>query len=524
MKLTLSFLALPALTAVAAAQTPVSPTQTHLVTFTTSFDPGVSGTAHAQLSGKPGASFVLLGAPHLPGGFAAGSASFVASGVLDQDGRAFLSWPLTDLGAMPAGSALDYLAVMNGAKGPGAGKLGQANRFSNKSTMALGGAAHCQTLDFDFTIGSDEPVAGQTLTEEWADIGLHLSAENNVAGHPDKAIVFDSSNVTGEDTDLATPGYGPGNDEPLGNLLILAEDDVDADLDGLVDDPDDEAGGGFLNFDFDEPVSICSATILDIDEDNPTRILISFADGSPQAVLFVPNGGDNSVQFVGMHYSGVSRLQFAFGGSGAIAQIQFVPCPSVLSFDETMTGQPLYLRTGLVVTDQFEQLLGLTISAVNNTVFPVQHPDKALIFDTAAPTGEDTDLATPGYGLGNGTALGKVLIIAEDDVDADNDGFVDDPDDEMFGGVLRFDFDGPVLFLGGTVVDIDTTEGAIFRLFDANDVEIGTLPVFSLGDNSVQVVNALVPVDGVHAVELHLSGSGALARLRWCPSSAAANW
>jgi hypothetical protein len=523
MKLTQSFLALPLLAAYAAAQTPVSPTKTQLVTFTTSFDPGVSATAHAQLSGAPGASFVLLGAPHQADGFAAGSATFVTSGVLDQDGRALLSWPLTDLQAMPQGTALDYLAVMNGAKGPGGGKMGQANRFSNKSTMALGGPAHCQTLDFDFTIGSDEPVAGQTLTEEWADIGLHVSAENNVPGHPDKAIVFDSSNVSGEDTDLATPGYGPGNDEPLGNLLIVAEDDVDADFDGLVDDPDDEAGGGFLNFDFDEPVSICSAVILDIDEDNPTRILISFADGSPQAVLFVPNAGDNSVQYVGMDYSGVSRLQFAFGGSGAIAQIQFVPCPSVLSFDETMTGIPINLRAGTVMTDQFEELLGLKISAINNTVFPVQHPDKALIFDTGAPTGEDTDLATPGYGFGNDTALGKALIIAEDDVDANGDGFVDDPDDEMFGGVLRFEFDGPVLFLGGTVVDIDSTEGAVFRMFDENDVEIGTLPVFSLGDNSVQVVDPLVPVDGVRALELHLSGSGALARLRWCPSTEAAD-
>jgi hypothetical protein len=513
------------LASIAGAQTqPVSPTQTRLVAFTTSFDPGVEATAHVQLSGAPGASYVLLGAPHQELGFYASHATLVGQGVLDAQGQASHSWPLFDLALLPQGAAFDYLAVMNGGALQGTGKKGQANRFSNKGVMALGSPVHCQVLDFDFTIGPVEPEAGQVLSGDWADIGLHISAENNVAGHPDKAIVFDSSNPTGEDPDLATPGYGPGNDEPLGNLLIVAEDDVDLDLDGFVDDPDDETGGGWLNFDFDEPVTLCSTQILDIDDQGPTRVLVSFADGSPQAVLFVPNGGDNSVQWISLHYTGVSRLQFAFSGSGAIADVRFEPCPSVLSFDETMTGEPINLRAGTVMTDQFVEGLGLSISALNNFDFPSAHPDKALIFDTALPTGGDTDLATPGYGTGNDTALGKVLIIAENDVDADLDGFVDDPDDEAIGGVLRFDFDGPVLFLGGTVVDIDSTEGAYFSLRDENDVEIGTLPVVSMGDNSVQVVEPEGAPVGVRAVELHLSGSGALARLRWCPVTSTSAW
>ena len=510
-------LALPlALVVPAGAQVTVAPDQAPLVTYTISTDPGVSATAYALLTGTPGSAFKLLAAPHQPLGFAGAQASFAGEGVIDAQGEALLSWPLTDLQSMPAGAALDYLAVFDVGTSPSGG-MGKAGRFSNKSVLALGAPVHCQDLDFDFTIGPIEPKAGQLIDEQWSSIGLHVSAENQVPGHPDKAIVFDSSNPTGEDTDLQTPGYGAGNNTPLGKLLIVAEDDVDADNDGFVDDPDDEAGGGRLFFDFDGPVVVCSAKIVDIDDDNPSRITVHFANGDPPAVLSVPQLGDNSVQTVGLFFTGVKRLEFGFGGSGAVANVEFQPCPSVLTLDETMTGKPTSFRPGTVMTDQYLALLGITISAVNNTVFPTAHPDKALVFDTSKPTGEDFDLITPGYGFGNTEALGKVLIIAEDDVDANNDGFVDDPDDEAGGGVLRVDFDGEVEFLGGTVLDIDSVEGAYFSLRDADDMEIAVVTLASLGDNSVQVIDLLQPISGVHAVELHLSGSGALARLRWCP-------
>jgi hypothetical protein len=218
-----------------------------------------------------------------------------------------------------------------------------------------------------------------------------------------------------------------------------------------------------------------------------------------------------------MAFGNVESLQFAFGGSGAVANIEFVPCPSALTLDEGLTGKPTYFRAGEVMTNQLLAGLGIALSAVNNHVFPVAHPDKVLVFDTALPTGEDLDLATPGLGVGNTVALGKVLIIAEDDVDANNDGFVDDPDDEAFGGKLRFDFDADVTFLGGTVIDIDTNEAGYFSLRNAANQEIFVVPLVNLGDNSVQVIDLAHPVPGVRAVELVLSGSGAIGRLRWCP-------
>ena len=130
------------------------------------------------------------------------------------------------------------------------------------------------------------------------------------------------------------------------------------------------------------------------------------------------------------------RMEVEFGGSGAIAEVLVAPCPLVLTFEEETFGKPLDLLPGTWITDQFADL-GINISAANDNPM---HPNKAILFDTINPTGEDDDLITPGPGLNNDTPLGKVLIIAEDDVDADNDGYVDDPDDEAGGGRITFDF------------------------------------------------------------------------------------
>ncbi len=81
----------------------------------------------------------------------------------------------------------------------------------------------------------------------------------NTGDGPNSLIIFDSSNPTGEDWDLGTPnqdfggpgiGYGGKEEQPgenfksYGHLLIVAENIIDNNQDGLVDNPDDEEGGG----------------------------------------------------------------------------------------------------------------------------------------------------------------------------------------------------------------------------------------------------------------------------------------
>ncbi|MBM3320212.1 MAG: hypothetical protein FJY73_05985 [Candidatus Eisenbacteria bacterium] len=147
---------------------------------------------------------------------------------------------------------------------------------------------------------------------------------------------------------------------------------------------------------------------------------------------------------------------------------------------------------------------GITLGVVNNG----GGPHSLIIFNSSAPTGGDSDLGTPnvdfggpGIGAGGGAGMpgenrvpyGNLLIIAEDIVDvAPADGLVDDPDDEMGGGIITIDFHGPVLAERIVLVDIDEQESVAIRLFDGVNLvaEANALP---LGDNSVQVISAPEP-------------------------------
>ena len=370
-----------------------------------------------------------------------------------------------------------------------------------------------ERLDADYGFGGVALKAGEIVLEQWAPMGLHLSADNKAAGHPDTLIVFDSAAPTGDDGDLATPGYGAGNDVAQGKLLIVAENAVDADADGLVDVPDDELAGGVVRFDFDMPVTITGIGLVDVDEAGGELRFLSGAVTTK--TIPVPLLGDNSFQAIGFSAENVTRFEVDLAGSGGIAFVDLLPCASIVGFDETTTGVPLDLPAGVELTTQFAAQ-GIVISAVNHAP---GHPDRAILFDTSAPTGEDPDLATPGYGPGNDVAQRKVLILAEDDVDLDLDGLVDDPDDEMKGGVITFEIGYDALFVSATVLDVDAGETSFFEVYDASDALIAVVPLAALGDNSSQTVTP--GLYGARRIELHLSGSGALAELRTCPTEIA---
>src|SRR5436190_16557817 len=73
--------------------------------------------------------------------------------------------------------------------------------------------------------------------------GITISADNFRAGGPDMAIVFDSRRTNTADPDLQAP-FVAGNLAPgtttVGNMLIIAENSIEANHDGLIDSPDDE--------------------------------------------------------------------------------------------------------------------------------------------------------------------------------------------------------------------------------------------------------------------------------------------
>ncbi|MCB0115273.1 MAG: Ig-like domain-containing protein, partial [Caldilineaceae bacterium] len=198
-----------------------------------------------------------------------------------------------------------------------------------------------------------------------------------------------------------------------------------------------------------------------------------------------------------------------------VGPAEFCMGPSPITF----AGLP----AGLIVNDQVN---GVSIRAENDRS---GHPDLAVIFDSSNPTGGDVDLGTPnedfgGPGIGDGgrsgqegennAALGNLLIIAENDVDANNDGLIDDPDDEAAGGRLYFQFNSPQDITSIYVVDVESG-GGVVRAFDEDGSLITSVNIASVGDNGVQEV--FLDVEGAHWLEVEFATSGGVYGL--CPTS-----
>lgn len=465
---------------------------------------GTSLTAFAELEGPAGADFQLFVSPQHEGAFDPQSAKLVAQGVLDAWGHATVAHAISHPAQAVAAGSVPVRAVISDG-------VGRREQFDD--AFYFGIAANCLELDFDHAPGGVSPTAGRIIDDEWSDMGMTVSATNANGEHPDLAVIFDSANPTGADADLATPGVGPGNDTALGKLLVIPEAGMD-DGGGFLDaPPDDEAFGGTIRFDFQEAITICSVTLVDMD-DAGTSELRFWEEGAvaPSNVIPVVNVGDNGVQTIHFLEQGIVRMDVFFAGSGAIGGLELEPCPILLNFDETPTGIPFPLAVGEVITDQYA-FIGVNISGVNNG----GGPNKVILFDTENPTGGDDDLATPGTGAGNDTPLGKVLIIPENDIDVNNDTFVDDPNDEAGGGLINFTFDDDIVFITAKILDIDGGEDDFLELFDEFDQLIDTLPIPILGDNSVFTIEPAMPIENVRRIQLTLGGSGAITRLRWCP-------
>ena len=153
------------------------------------------------------------------------------------------------------------------------------------------------------------------------------------------------------------------------------------------------------------------------------------------------------------------------GGNGNGAGTSLAVCLPPLDFETDDSGGSLV--KGQIIDNEWAAW-GVHVTTNN----PASHP--AMVFDSASPTGGDHDLGTPnedfsGPGRGdggnrnqpgqNGQALGKLLIISEDN-DASN------PDDNGGGGQMIFTFDVGVRMDDVYIVDVDDYEvsGLVRRL------------------------------------------------------------
>ena len=144
------------------------------------------------------------------------------------------------------------------------------------------------------------------------------------------AMIFDSSNPTGDDFDLGSPNFsfgGPGtsdvaqpsNDVALGKVLILSQD-----LDST--DPDDSWNVGTqYNFDFSNyqsgTVTMFGFDLIDLDA--PARgesvVTLIGTDGTVLLTQTLVPGESNAKQYVDLDETkGVAQMQILFQNSGAI--------------------------------------------------------------------------------------------------------------------------------------------------------------------------------------------------------------
>ena len=166
------------------------------------------------------------------------------------------------------------------------------------------------TVDFE----GDDLAAGTIINEQYANIGLTISTSTEFG-----AMLFDTNNPTGEDFDLAAAD--------LGNVLVISED-------GDTSDPDDNAQGGTLTFEWDNSVDITGVDLLDIDESGSS--ITFFDDNSHEiATLEIPELEDNGFQQLGFDVENVARMDIFLAGSGAVTAVDFLPSDNFEAMSST---------------------------------------------------------------------------------------------------------------------------------------------------------------------------------------------
>jgi|GEM_PF-2047828 len=233
--------------------------------------------------------------------------------------------------------------ILNNNKNNPKGRVANPN-----NNLCVGySVAECVDIDFGTTSYSGCPAVpsgsglqkGDFVTNQFqADYGITFSGHSNHSNRTGAVIIFDSSVPSGGDRDLGTPNQaygGPGrgsggtnpagrNDQAKGNILILAEDVVDNNGDGRVDDPDDDAAGGYIDVAFETPVTVNTVDLVDLDDHANNRVIFTYSDGSTEQ-LSCPQIGDNSAKVIdvaaalGHSATDVVDMRVTYSGSGGLA-------------------------------------------------------------------------------------------------------------------------------------------------------------------------------------------------------------
>lgn len=178
--------------------------------------------------------------------------------------------------------------------------------------MASPEGARAQQCPAQFTLDFNDLPAGTILGEQYADLGVHISAVAN-GDHPDALVVFDTDAEPTHDPDLAVD---------IGNIAVLAENVRDSNGDGLVDDPDENNFGGRAIFNFDQDVTIRSFVFVDHDHQPTDHAAAYDASGNLIKQVVIPLAGNGSVQQIDVNAEGVRRFELVYRDSAGFGGIE----------------------------------------------------------------------------------------------------------------------------------------------------------------------------------------------------------
>lgn len=212
-------------------------------------------------------------------------------------------------------------------------------------TAPVARAQSCELVTVDF----DDLAPGTYVTDLGAGITVSAIGKGRAHTPGGGAMVFDTSNpicndgINNGDPDLGSPNEscspsGPGegvggsptasypNCEPAGNILVIQERKFQ---DPSSPCPDDAADGGWIEFEFDTPVSLDMVQFLDVDEGTTPQITVSYQDENARsrtAVTKVTWTGDNGVITEYPYQDQVSKVSIEYFGSGSVAKIGYYSC------------------------------------------------------------------------------------------------------------------------------------------------------------------------------------------------------
>jgi hypothetical protein len=199
-------------------------------------------------------------------------------------------------------------------------------------------------------LNSPELQHGTIVSDQFVSQGVHISVDNR-GGGPDAALIFNSEESGTEDSDLERGNrWARGNlddlTEELGNLLIIAENVIDSNNDGLVNRPNDEGSrpAGSIYFDFDYTITSFGFDLIDVegpDEySDDSGFFAAFYDGDDlmksigfdelitrDDAVFGNNSANRIASFTveELGLPGFNRVEINMGGSGGITTIAYTP-------------------------------------------------------------------------------------------------------------------------------------------------------------------------------------------------------